>query len=322
MTWYKNISNCLNRKKDDQNSINYLEEFDVLSSVWIMANNDDDSLMFYESVKNRLGLHSKYQLKEIITKRSELFRRKISKHRLDLLKIKWHAECAKAHPKMPSFIFRLDTAQERTDLIDSITEDDIFRSQFRVKDDAPKADIEIIDWGIKHIERLRNNLIDKKEKRKRILKEIWIPFGSILLTMIILISNIYMQRKSQEIQIDLKKYEISFKPKQDYYATILSSMLKAFSNASNRNHESLVMELDNVEKTFYFIEPFLNENARKVFWTQIQNFESMCFSYEKLQSTPLQTNINRFADSLIKYRSYFREDLYPILFKNSFDMPK
>ena len=204
MTWYRYLRNWLNRKKENHNNINYLEEFDILSSIWIMANNDEDSLMFYKSVKNRLGLHSNYPLNEIISKRSELFRKKISQHRLDLLKIKWLAECVKAHPKIPSFIFRLDTIQERTDLINSMTVDHIFRSQFRVKEDAPKADIEIIDWGIKHIERLRNNVIEKKEKRKRILKEIWIPIGSLLLTMIILISNIYMQRKNQEIQIDLK----------------------------------------------------------------------------------------------------------------------
>jgi hypothetical protein len=33
--------------------------------------------------------------------------------------------------------------------------EDFFRSQFRAEEDAPRSPIEVLDWGLKHIDRLR-----------------------------------------------------------------------------------------------------------------------------------------------------------------------
>lgn len=309
-------------QSSSKEEIRQIVEFDILTSVWIMASNDQNPFMLYETVRRRLDLPDNYPLEKIIAKRSELFRKKVPEYRIDSLKKDWIKKCDLDEKKIPSFLQKFQTKEERINYLNSISEKDIFRSQFRIENDADRSDIEIIDWGLKHIERLRNNLIEEREKKKRNYKEIWIPIGSLILTMIILISNIYLQRKNQEIQITLKKYEISFKPRQEYYASILGTMIIAYTNAHNGMRENLTSNLDNIERTFYYIEPFLSKSQRDSFYHKIQGFSVMCYNLENLQSKNFQEQHENYSDSLIAYRTYFREKLYPILFNDDLENPQ
>lgn len=54
-----------------------------------------------------------------------------------------------------SWIRDIQEEELRRRTIDQMTSEDVFRSQFRVEDGAPKASLEVIDWGLRHIDRLR-----------------------------------------------------------------------------------------------------------------------------------------------------------------------
>jgi hypothetical protein len=56
----------------------------------------------------------------------------------------------------------------------------VFRSQFRVEDNAPRATLEVIDWGLQHIDRLRKASYEAKDKSAKSW-QMWLVFGASLL---------------------------------------------------------------------------------------------------------------------------------------------
>ena len=46
--------------------------FDILSATWILASNDENEIITYEGIKNRLNLPANYNVKEIIQSRRAL----------------------------------------------------------------------------------------------------------------------------------------------------------------------------------------------------------------------------------------------------------
>jgi hypothetical protein len=77
----------------------------------------------------------------------------------------------------------MDGSGERAEAIKKLTSENVFRSQFRAEDDAPRSPIEIIDWGVQHIERLRRADLEKNERTARSW-EIWLVFGVGILNVI------------------------------------------------------------------------------------------------------------------------------------------
>jgi len=64
----------------------------------------------------------------------------------------------------------------RARLISELSPDDVFRSQFRAGADAPQSSIEVIDWGLQHIDRLRKAHFDAKETTAKSW-QMWLLFA-------------------------------------------------------------------------------------------------------------------------------------------------
>src|ERR1700758_4549761 len=123
------------KKRDGQ-----LEEFDILSSIWILSCNDENPMITYGSIKFRLGLPEEFDVKSIVTKRGDLFRLRVPETRLQ----DWKNEMLQGK-KLPSFISNIDNKKQQEKVINSITVNDVFRNQFRTETVAPRAPIEILD---------------------------------------------------------------------------------------------------------------------------------------------------------------------------------
>ena len=63
-----------------------------------------------------------------------------------------------------SWIRALGNELEQVAAVNELTIDEVFRSQFRTTEGAKKSPIEIIDWGLQHIERLRKARMESKEQ--------------------------------------------------------------------------------------------------------------------------------------------------------------
>lgn len=131
-------------------SVKSPEEFGILSAIWILASNDENPTITYEGIRYRLNLPIDYDLKLLIQSHGELFRRGIPQQRLD----RWKQDMM-GGKQIPSWLREIDDPEERQKRIQALTPDDVFRSQFRAERDAPKSEIQIIEWGLEHIDHLR-----------------------------------------------------------------------------------------------------------------------------------------------------------------------
>ncbi len=283
------------------------DDLDILSAIWILACNDENPIITYEGVKYRLGLPSDYDLKSLVQSRGEMFRRGLTSRRLESWK-----EVMRSGKHLPSWIRDTEDDSERKAKIDGLTADDLFRSQFRATADAPRSPIEIIDWGLQHIERLRKANVEAREEKTKRVAGIWMPVLSMLVALTAILSGAYLQSRGISSQAELKKYEVSFKPKEDGYGLFMRSVIDSYENAYKNNIDGLVTSLDKTESAYYSLEPFLSENERGYVWSEFQQFSFMCY---ELRQEPLNSpKRDKFHDSFLGYKTWFRTHLYQALF--------
>jgi hypothetical protein len=285
------------------------DDFDILYAIWILASNDENPIMTYRSIKYRLGLPNAYDIKELVRKRAELFRRGIPVQRLK----EWK-DALLAGRHLPSWIRDIEDKSVQKATIESLTADDVFRSQFRPERDAPQSEIQIIDWGLQHIERLRKASAQAREERMKRWSNITIPVLSLLITLATVISSAYILIRNNEFQAGLKKYEVTFKTKQDGYGSFMRYVFASYQSAYKNDVDSLVDNLDKLESSYYVVEPFLDDSKRAAMWDTYQQFTFLCY---RLREQPKDADEKRkeFFDSFLWYKKYFREQLYDALFK-------
>jgi len=221
---------------------------------------------------------------------------------------------------LPSWINAVDK-EKREEVIKSISVNDVFRSQFRSEEDAPKSSIEILNWGLNHIDRLRQGRIDRKERNIKII----LPVASLIIAGLSILMTYYTVRSNNETQEQLKKYEVTFKIKQENYSRFMQGLYDTFES-TRRNYpissDDLFRNINQLEVTYFNIEPFLNDNQRAKLWSEYLDFTSMCISFDKYNHNttlnPKQYNDieTKYLDSLLIYKDNFHRELYPILFKN------
>jgi hypothetical protein len=247
------------------NSQHAINEYGILSAIWILASNDENPIMLYGSIRFRLGLPDSFDIESLIKRHGELFRQRCPQIRLDTWKQSMQVE-----QRRPLWIQEMDEKNQET-LIQSLTVDDVFRSQFRVVPNAPKSDVNIIDWGLEHIDRLRKADSDKREARWKWLKEGVVPVLSLIIALVTIGVSSYFQYQNIQTQKYLKEYELSFKPKQEGYANFMLAMTTSFNIASknstlppaSKTHEALTAQFQETAKAYYTIEPFLEKASRE-----------------------------------------------------------
>jgi hypothetical protein len=155
----------------------------VLPTIWILSCLDHYPFIRYEGIQHRIGLSAK-EVKGLVRSRRDLFHSSIPENRVNA----WKDEMKKGNC-LPNSIKRIEDEAKRNEAIDDISTEKIFRNQFRIEFNAPKSEIAIIDWGLKHIEILRKAGAEKREARHRFLATIVVPVISlILVTLVSLVS--------------------------------------------------------------------------------------------------------------------------------------
>src|SRR5262249_5371467 len=112
-------------------AITKADELDILSAVWILSCNDDNPIMTYRSIGQRLSLDESYDIKAIVRSRPELFRPGILNSRLNAWK-----DLMRGGKRRPAWITEIRDQTKQRQAIDSINREDVFRNQFRVEDEA------------------------------------------------------------------------------------------------------------------------------------------------------------------------------------------
>jgi len=295
---------------------NEIDEAGILSAIWILACNDDIPLMLYDSVRFRLGLDDSYDVESLIRNHGELFRMKCPQFRLD----EWQLEMM-AGKRMPSWIANIKDKDAREKKIMSLTVDDVFRSQFRARADSSRSEIDIINWGLEHIERLRKSQIESKDQKYKKVKEFWLPFLSILLAAASILMTGIIQIQSNKAQREIKEYELSYKPRQEGYSRYMSLVRNGFTlstkTAIGPPQIPEIMEyLSQLDNAYYSVEPFLPATQRNELWETHLKFRNLFLEASQKNPDELeQTAREKRNDDFKHYETVFRESLNKGLFE-------
>src|SRR5207244_186730 len=114
-----------------------------------------------EGVKRRLALPTNYDVAALVKRHGELFRSVTNPAALRA----WKAEMLSGR-NLPIWISEMEP-NGREQAIESLPVADVFRSQFRTEPKAPPSPIDIIRWGVDHIDGGRKALIDGRREKWR-----------------------------------------------------------------------------------------------------------------------------------------------------------
>jgi hypothetical protein len=131
-----------------------LEALDLISAIWILACHDENHLLTFEGIRERLGLSTQYDVRGLVLKRRELFRPGAPPGELE----EWKNDM-QADRRVPSWIRQMQQSEARRQAIAGLGANDVFRSQFRAGRTAPSSPIEVVAWGLDHLDRLRTSRI-------------------------------------------------------------------------------------------------------------------------------------------------------------------
>lgn len=151
------------------------DDLDIVSAIWILASNDENPLITYRGLTHRLGLPVKYNVRAIIASRPELFRPGATESRINT----WKGEM-RGGKSLPGWVNASNSEAEKKAAIEAITPNEVFRSQFRAHSNAERSPIEIIKWGLEHLDRLRKAKAEAKDASAK-KWQIWLVFWVTLL---------------------------------------------------------------------------------------------------------------------------------------------
>jgi hypothetical protein len=89
--------------------------------------------------------------------------------------------------KRSAWIRDFENEALQLEAIEALSIDDVFRSQFRTDEDAPPSTLEVLDWGLQHIERLRKANLEAREeviKRWQLWSVIILSIVNIVVTLL------------------------------------------------------------------------------------------------------------------------------------------
>jgi hypothetical protein len=285
------------------------DDLDILSAIWILSCNDENPIITYKGISARLELPDAFDVRALVRSRTELFRPGVLHSRLGA----WKEKMMNGRSR-PGWILEIKDASMQDEAIANLTKNDVFRNQFRTEDGAPKCTIEIIDWGLNHIDRLRKSAVEEREARAKRLGTVVIPLLSVMLALISVSATAVLQWKSIREQGEMKRYEVSFRPKQESYSKFMFASTSALVSASAQEKENVLMQLLQAEQVAYQFEPFLNDDARKEFWAKYSEFASLCIDRSNLELTKDSPEHRRYLANVGQYKVYFQKLLYDNLF--------
>jgi hypothetical protein len=190
-----------------------------------------------------------------------------------------------------------------------------FEINFELGEIHRDATCRVIDWGLQHIERLRKADSDAREEKVRRWTTIVIPALSLLIALLSIGATTYMQYETLQTQSVNSIYQVTIQPKQANYASLMSSLFSAFEAAIAPDPARMYTYIDEVEKSIYAVEPFLDERHREELWEEFQSFQSFCAALVQSEAGQHSADKNAADQDFVAFRSTFRQLLYRSLFE-------
>ncbi len=243
---------------------------DTLPAIWILSCNDENPIITYKGIAARIGI-TEADAQRLVGAHRELFRPGMRPHRLSSWK-----ERMKAGKGLPGWLLEIVDPVERTKMIDALSPDDVFRNQFRVEDGAPKCSIEIINWGLNHIDLMEKRAATVREEKLKKWGTVILPVSAILVSLIVALAAQAMQWKTSNDQRALKFYEVNFKPKQENYTAFMSAFNEAVLACASADNQKALIQINRMKSAYFALDPFFDDESRKSIFQRYSQFSSLC----------------------------------------------
>lgn len=289
------------------------DDFDILSAIWILACNDENPMITYEGITYRLGLPPEFDVRGLVRDRGEMFRAKVPARRMEAWK-----QQLRAGRHQPSWLKDVEDLESRRRRIDSLTGDDAFRSQFRAEEGAERSPINVLEWGLAHIDRLRKAAAEEQEGRLKRWTTFRLPLLSLLVAMAAVLVSGFMQYRGLVLQAQLKRLEIETKPKQEAYSSFMGMLRPAYEDALYGDRKALDAKLGRMKSYYYAVEPFMAEDDRRMIWDLYLNFENFCVTLSNEGGSGPEVfaeKQRKSAGSFLSMEKDFRSEMYLSLFR-------
>jgi hypothetical protein len=224
---------------------------------------------------NRLKVNED-RVRELIHSRAELFTQVVSSDALTA----WKDDIISGD-HWPVWVREL-LPEQRTATIEGIDSTDVFRSPFRDPNSREPDSIEVINWGIEHIERLYKAQAESREERKKFWSTIVIPAAvpvvTVLFTSWIALTSLWtssdvqraqlgVQRAQLQMQQDVSKWqnrvntwEFSLRDRVDGYRSVMESLEQGYEAATRKEPQGVTAALNKMKTASYRLEPFIEDS--------------------------------------------------------------
>jgi hypothetical protein len=287
---------------------------DILSAIWVLSCIDENPIMTYRGIATRTAI-TEAEARKLVGSRRELFRPGVLQSRLDTWKTKM-----KTGGTVPAWILEMPK-QEQQKAIDDLSEKDVFRNQFRVEDRAPKCSIEIINWGLNHLDLIRKSAAATREEKLKRWGTIVLPTGAILVSLAVALAAQGLQWKTINDQRNLKFYEVSFKPKQENYTAFMSLFNEAILACASADEQKARVQINRMESAYFALDPFFDDENRKSIFSKFVEFSRFCETQARKPTLAGSNgkNVDReqYEKTIDSFKQFFRENIYKSLFGKS-----
>jgi hypothetical protein len=280
---------------------------DILSAIWVLSCIDENPIMTYRGIANRVGT-TEPEARKLVGSRRELFRPGVLNSRLNAWKTKMQTGSS-----IPAWILEMP-AQEQPKAIDDLSTNDVFRNQFRVEDRAPKCTIETINWGLTHLDLIRKSAATAREEKLKRWGTVIIPISALAVALMAQAA----QWKTSNDQRDLKFYEVSFKPKQENYTAFMSSFNEATLVCASDEPKARV-QINRMESAYFALDPFFDEETRKSIHSKFVEFSRLCEAQARKPAGSGGKDVDReqYEKAIASFKQFFRENIHKSLFGKS-----
>jgi hypothetical protein len=298
-----------------QNGSSDKDSDDVLPAIWILSCNDENPIITYKGIAVRIGV-TEGDAQRLVGTHRELFRPGIRPHRLNAWK-----ERLKVGKGLPGWLLEITDHLERNKAIDALSPQDVFRNQFRVEDGAPKCSIEIIDWGLKHLDMIGSRAATVREEKIKKWGTVILPLCAILVSLIVALAAQAMQWKTTNDLRALKFYEVNFKPKQENYTAFMSAFNEAALACASADNQKALIQINRMESAYFALDPFFDDESRKSIFSKYSEFSKLCETQSRrpalIGSDWKDVDRDAYQKLILEMSSlkqFFRENLFKSLF--------
>ncbi len=239
------------------------DDLAITAAIWVMSCNDESSLIPYYALSYQLGI-ADADARRLVRSRPELFRPSAPPAWLDA----WKQNLG-GPGTSPGWYLAIPP-ESRAATLAGIRGADAFCNQFRAEQDSPRCSLDVMRWGVEHLERLRDRAAESRRQRRELWTH-WIAPGVTLLAALLVIVGSFALRpwpgpagapaaaaSAEQPALSLAHRD----PTLAAYAAFMIALDSIREAALGNDIDAFRKARAEADEKFYLVEAFLRPDAR------------------------------------------------------------